>query len=275
MMQTDSAAPDITTDTVVADDGTELGVHRLGSGSPVVVVHGSISTAQSWMPVATLLAADHSVFVLDRRGRGSSGDADEYTLGTEAADIIAVVKRAQQETGAVPALVGHSYGAICALHAVRAGADVASLALYEPPLPVDGPVAGEHLAPYAAAIAASDNDAAIRIAMEHFIRVSSDETEALAATPLWGQFLELAPTWTRELAEIDVSVGVLPEYGALTVRTLLLVGSESPAHLVGATAYLESALPESTKHVLSGQAHFANLGDPGAVATAIHSFVNQ
>lgn len=275
MTQTDSTSPDITTATVVADDGTELGIHRLGSGSPVVIVHGSITTAESWMPVAVLLAADHSVFVLDRRGRGRSGDAEEYSLGTEAGDISTVLAWVKQETGAVPALVGHSYGAICALEAIRTGADVASLALYEPPLPVDGLVAGEHLAPYAAAIAASDNDAAIRIAMEHFVRVPSAETEMLAASPLWGQFLELAPTWTRELTAIDDTVSALSEYGAQSVRTLLLVGSESPAHLVGATTYLESALPDSTKYVLEGQSHFANMGDPDSVAGAIHSFVTQ
>lgn len=184
MTQTDSTSPDTITTTVLADDGTELGIHRLGSGSPVVIVHGSISTAQSWIPVAALLAADHSVFVLDRRGRGSSGNAETYSLETEAADIIAVLTEVEQQTGVVPALVGHSYGAICALEAIRAGANVSSVALYEPPLPVDGPIAGKHLAPYAAAIAASDNDAAIRIAMEHFIRAPRAEIEMLATTPL-------------------------------------------------------------------------------------------
>ncbi|WP_259467909.1 alpha/beta fold hydrolase [Rhodococcus sp. SBT000017] len=204
MAQPDSVVADIMTETIMSTDGTPIGVHCLGSGSPVVIVHGSISTAQSWLQVASHLAVDHRVFVLDRRGRGLSGDAPEYTLATEAADIGTVLARVTESTGTVPTLVGHSYGAICALEAARRGSELAALVLYEPPLPVDGPVAGEHLAPYAAAIAAADNDAAIRIAMEHFIRIPAAETEAIAATPLWRQFLALAPTWTRELEQIVV-----------------------------------------------------------------------
>ncbi|MGW6655830.1 alpha/beta fold hydrolase [Rhodococcus sp. NPDC055024] len=273
MAQTDSAATDVRTDTVTSPDGTSLGIHRLGSGSPVVIVHGSVSTAESWLPVASILASTHSVFVLDRRGRGLSGDTEHYSLATEASDIATVLARVAEETGVEPALVGHSYGAICALEAVRRGAQVASLVLYEPPLPVDGPVAGEHLEPYAAAIAASDNDAAMRIAMEHFIRAPSAETEMIAATPLWDEFLALAPTWTRELAEIDRCVSVVPEYGSLAARTLLLVGEQSPARLVGASAHLETALPDVEKVVLEGQSHFANLADPGSVALAVHKFM--
>ncbi|KQU45878.1 hydrolase [Rhodococcus sp. Leaf278] len=275
MSQPDSPLKEITTEMITSADGTSLGVRCLGSGSPVVIVHGSISTAESWMQVASQLAIYHRVFVLDRRGRGRSGDAPKYTLGTEAADIAAVLALAAESTGNVPTLVGHSYGAVCTLEAVRLGSQVASLVLYEPPLPVDGPVAGEHLTPYAAAIAASDNDAAMRIAMEHFIRAPAAETEAIAATPLWGQFLELAPTWTRELEQIDASASVMPEYGESTTRTLLLVGEHSPKHLVGASAYLESRLRDVSKHVLTGQAHFANLVDPGQVASAINTFLDR
>lgn len=275
MAQPDSLVDDITTETVTSADGTPIGVHCLGSGSPVVIVHGSISTAQSWLQVASHLAVDHRVFVVDRRGRGLSGDAPEYTLATEGTDIAGVLARVTESTGTVPALVGHSYGAICALEAARRGSEPAALVLYEPPLPVDGPVAGEHLAPYAAAIAESDNDAAMRIAMEHFIRVPAAETEAIAATPLWAQFLTLAPTWTRELIEIDACVSVVPKYGELQTRTLLLVGENSPAHLVGASDHLESRLRDVSKQVLVGQAHFANLVDPGSVASAIDTFIGH
>ncbi|OZF30807.1 alpha/beta hydrolase [Rhodococcus sp. 14-2483-1-1] len=275
MTQPDSPLEEITTEMVTSADGTSLGVRCLGSGSPVVIVHGSISTAESWLQVASQLAVNHRVFVLDRRGRGLSGDAPEYTLGTEAADIAAVLALAVESTGGIPTLVGHSYGAICTLEAVRQGSQVASLVLYEPPLPVDGPVAGQYLAPYAAAIAASDNDAAMRIAMEHFIRAPAAETEAIAATPLWGSFLSLAPTWTRELEQIDACVSVMSEYGESTTRTLLLVGEHSPKHLVGASAYLASKLPDVTKQVLASQSHFANLVDPGSVAAAIDAFSDR
>ncbi|MFI5433632.1 alpha/beta fold hydrolase [Rhodococcus baikonurensis] len=275
MTHIDPHLPAIRTETISSIDGTPLGIRHLGSGSPIVLVHGSVSTGESWIPVASFLAADHSVFVLDRRGRGLSGDAHDYTVSTEAADIAAVVARASEETGAPPTLLGHSYGAICTLEAVRVGLDVAALVLYEPPLPVDGPVAGNYLAPYAAAVAASDYDAAMRIALEHFVRLSRAEIEMMVATPMWGEFLHLAPSWTRELAETDRSVTHLSEYGSLAVRSLLLVGEYSPAHLVGASAFLESKLPNATRQVLEGQGHSANVMTPSLIADAIHSFMVQ
>ncbi|WP_051027062.1 alpha/beta fold hydrolase [Nocardia higoensis] len=271
------AAPSspVANDTVVSADGVRVGFHLAGAGTPIVIVHGSISTGEAWLPVAGQLAADHSVYVLDRRGRGLSGDSGTYTLGTEATDITALLDRAADDTGAAPVLVGHSFGAICCLEAVRLGADIASLVLYEPPLPVDAPVAGEQLAEYAEAVAAGDHDAAMRIAAKHFLRISDEETDMLAASPMWDRYLALVPTWTRELAEIDASVAVLPQYGALPVRTHLLVGERSPAHLTGATAYLEATLPEVTTTVLRGQSHFAHSLDPAGVANAIRAFIAE
>ncbi|NMO00417.1 alpha/beta hydrolase [Gordonia sp. TBRC 11910] len=268
------AVPEPTTATVESADGTSIGYLKLGSGAPIVLVHGSISTAETWLAVAAELAADHAVYVFDRRGRGRSGDADAYTLTTETEDINAVLAVAAEQTGATPALLGHSYGAICVLEAVRTGADVASVVLYEPPLPVDGPTAGVHLRDYADAVDAGDYDRAMRVAAQHFLRISQDETDGLAATPLWPQFLALTPTWTRELAAIDATDSLIGEYAALPDRTLLLVGGESPSHLVGASTYLKNNLPNATEVVFEGHGHFANLMDPAGVAESIRTFVD-
>lgn len=273
MTEPTTPAPEIVTATVKSSDGTTIAYRHLGAGDPIVIVSGSLTTSEAWLPVAAHLAGRYSVYVLDRRGRGLSGDAESYTLATEAADIAAVVDRAVRDTGATPVLVGHSFGAICCLEAVRLGTEVASLVLYEPPLPVEGPVAGKYLDDYAALVAASDNDRAMRLAAKHFLRVSEAETEALAATPLWDQFLALAPTWTRELAAIDASVTKLPEYSALPVRTLLLAGEISPSHLLGATTHLDSTLPDATLVILPGQSHSANTVDPAGVARVLAGFI--
>ncbi|MFT4043445.1 MAG: alpha/beta hydrolase [Gordonia sp. (in: high G+C Gram-positive bacteria)] len=263
-----------TVETTTSADGTVLGYHRFGAGDPIVLVHGAISTADAWLPVAQALAADHTVYAHDRRGRGASGDAERYDLGTEADDIEAILAVARADTGAEPALLGHSYGAIATLEAARRGAAISSLVLYEPPLPVDGPTAGVHLVDYAAAVEADDRDGAMRIATKHFLRLSEEETEELAATPLWAQFRELVPTWTRELAAIDASAPQIPEYATLAVRTLLLTGSESPSNLHRAIERLESTLPNVTRVDLVGHGHFANLLDPVGVAAHIHSFLS-
>lgn len=72
----------ITNRTIESADGTAIGYRKLGSGSPIVLVHGSISTGEQWLPVAGHLANSHTVYIMDRRGRGLSGDAEGYSLST-------------------------------------------------------------------------------------------------------------------------------------------------------------------------------------------------
>lgn len=261
----------ITSHTVESVDGTSIGYRKLGSGSPVVLVHGSISSGEQWLAVAEQLAEGHTVYVMDRRGRGLSADAEEYSLGTESDDIKTILAVA----GGRATLLGHSYGAICALEAVRTGASVSSLVLYEPPLPIDSPTAGAALADYAVAVDAGDCDKAMRIAAEHFLRISPEETAGLAGSPLWAGMVELSPTWTRELREIDKTDILVQEYAGIDVPTLLLVGEASPTHLVGASLYLQQRIPNVSETTFPGQNHFAHVMDPGRVAEAIESFLQR
>jgi pimeloyl-ACP methyl ester carboxylesterase len=250
-------------------DGTSIGYRKLGSGTPVVLVHGSISTGEDWVSVAQQLADNHTVFVMDRRGRGLSGDHAHYALGNESDDIKAVL--AVAGTGA--ALLGHSYAAICVLEAIRTGAEVSSVVLYEPPLPIEGPTAGPALKKYAAAIESGLGDAAMRIAAEHFLRFSQEETEAVAASPLWPRMVALSPTWTRELAEIDKTNMLIDDYASASIPVLLLSGEESPSHVVRASEYLGRHLPNSKTTVLAGQGHLAHIADPVGVGRAILDFL--
>ncbi|QCO98173.1 alpha/beta hydrolase [Arthrobacter sp. 24S4-2] len=261
----------ISNQTVESVDGTLIGFRKLGSGSPIVLVHGSISTGEQWLAVAEQLADANTVYIMDRRGRGLSADAEKYSLRNEADDIKAVLDL----SGEGSALLGHSYGAICALEAVRTGASVSSLVLYEPPLPVDAPTAGAALQEYAAAVDEGNGDKAMRIAATNFLRISPDETEALAASPLWPGMVELSPTWTRELSEIDLTDVLIQQYVEIDAPTLLLVGEASPAHLVGASRHLGQRMTNVTEHLVPGQNHFAHVMDPAGTADAIKAFLHQ
>ena len=57
------------------------------------------------------LEARFTVLAIDRRGRGQSGDADDYAIEREYEDVAAVVESAGDEVN----VLGHSYGGICAL----------------------------------------------------------------------------------------------------------------------------------------------------------------
>lgn len=111
------------------------------------------------------------------------------------------------------------------------------------------------------------------IAADHFLRIQPEETAMVRASPLWPGMLQLAPTWTRELREIDLTEDRLEEYAAVDVPTLLIAGSGSPAHLVGANHWLAERLPDAESVEMPGQGHLANLLAPDLVADLIRGFL--
>src|SRR5262245_55790742 len=102
---------------ITAPDGTTISTTDTGTGPPVVLVGGSTYDAASMAGVAALLSDSHRCVAVDRRGRGGSGDGGSYSIEREYEDIAAVVEAA----GTGVTLFGHSYGALCAVGAVRRG----------------------------------------------------------------------------------------------------------------------------------------------------------
>lgn len=99
--------------TVRSRDGTRIAATVGGKGPPSVLVHGTTGWDFSWALVRPYLEACLTVYAVQRRGRGRSGDASEYSLECEAEDIAAMVESIGQPVG----LVVHSFGADCCLEA--------------------------------------------------------------------------------------------------------------------------------------------------------------
>ena len=117
--------------TVRSADGTRIALTSYGDGAPLVVVPGALCDHTAWMSCALPMARGRSVHVIDRRGRGASGDARSYAPDREVDDVLAVLAT----LGPEPDLLGHSSGAILALQAAeRAPVELRRLVLYEPPL---------------------------------------------------------------------------------------------------------------------------------------------
>jgi pimeloyl-ACP methyl ester carboxylesterase len=107
----------------------------LGSGPPLVLVHGISGNMMTWYWIAGRLSQRHRVILFDLRGHGLSATAPTgYDVQTLADDLEAVVTTFTDEP---IALAGHSYGAMIALSfALRDHVRVRKLALVEAPYPV-------------------------------------------------------------------------------------------------------------------------------------------
>jgi pimeloyl-ACP methyl ester carboxylesterase len=98
--------------TVAIGDGLELNVVDIGSGSPIVLVHGLPSCASDWATLPQKLAAlGHRVIAYDRMGFGYSGrppaTPDHYTFASNARDLAKLLDALAIERAT---LVGWSYG---------------------------------------------------------------------------------------------------------------------------------------------------------------------
>ena len=105
-----------------------LHVERWGSGTPVVLVHGSLATgAEEWEAQRPLADMGFRLIVLDRRGYGQSPAADGEDFLVDADDIAELM-------GDGAHLVGHSYGGLGVMFAAaRRPEATKSLTLLEAP----------------------------------------------------------------------------------------------------------------------------------------------
>ncbi|MDQ4000368.1 MAG: alpha/beta hydrolase, partial [Actinomycetota bacterium] len=115
--------------------GTSIAYWRSGEGPPLVLVHGTAADHSRWTPVLPAFEQHFTGCAVDRRGRGGSGDSGDYAIEREFEDIAAVVD-SLEEPGF---LLGHSYGALCALEAALLTRKVVRKAvLYDPVMDVTG-----------------------------------------------------------------------------------------------------------------------------------------
>jgi non-heme chloroperoxidase len=115
-------------------NGSALEYTESGSGTPLVLVHGSINDHRAWGAQVAALSTRYRVISYSRRYHHPNpwmGDGSDYAVSLHAEDLIALVR----ELEIAPAhLVGSSYGAYTALTAGLHHPDlVRTLVLGEPP----------------------------------------------------------------------------------------------------------------------------------------------
>lgn len=256
---------------ITSVDGTVLSCWEEGRGPPLLLVHGTTADHSRWESITPQLAEQFTVYAMDRRGRGGSGDGPEYQLAREAEDVSAVA----EAIGGPVKVLGHSYGAVCGLEAALLTDRIKELVLYEPPIPTGVPMYPPGVPDRMEALIAEGRwEAALEVFFKEVVRMPEDEFTHYRQLPMWERRVQLAPTIPRELAidrtyEFDAA-----KFADLHIPVLLMLGGDSPEMFQRATDSVLEAIPHATVSVLPGQQHIAMDTDPGLFIEEVVGFLS-
>ncbi|MEH1165277.1 alpha/beta hydrolase [Micromonospora sp. CPCC 205539] len=263
---------------VRSSDGTRLVVRRVGSGDPVVLVHGSGGGLHSWATVADQLAQDYELWLPARRGYGPSDVPPGIKSFTdEVADLLAVIEAARESSGQPVHLVGASYGATLSLHTAAADPrDLRSLAIFEAPLFAAGAETVPMLDRYRAAFERGDAPA-MAAALNEVTRVPAEIVAAFAAaagdrTPDPVEAQRSALGWLHDLEALAEDSTDIARWASITVPTLLMQGADTWEPMPTTMNALAATIPQARRIIWPGQSHFATMTAPTLVAETLRQF---
>ena len=254
---TAAVAARYTLDTVTSKDGTVINYRQLGHGPGVVLLHGSMESAQSHMGLAQALADSFTVYLPERRGHMQDVKRSTYSMEREVEDLDALLRKTDTHN-----VFGVSSGGLIALQAALELPAIEKVAVYEPALIVNQSLTTDFLARYDREIAEGKIAAALITGMlggklgpaffsllPRFLMESmtSNMLKKEDATAQPGDFTmrRFAPTLHYDFALAAEMAEKADTFKALRSEVLLMSGSKSPAWLKLAIHTLEKVLPNN------------------------------
>jgi pimeloyl-ACP methyl ester carboxylesterase len=259
---------------VQSADGTPIAYEIRGQGPPLVMVHGSSLDHTRWGSSIHRLAEHFTLFLMDRRGRGASGDGPVYSIEREFEDVAAVV----ESVGRPVFLLGHSYGAVCSLEASRLTAAIDKLVVYEPPLPMGdpGPLFGGRIPErLEELLQKGERDTLVELFLRAVVGCTSAEVQSLRKSSTWNVRLQAAHTLPREVRMAETYRFDPARFSKVRVPTMLLLGSLSPTYMHDSTMAAAAALQNSRVEMLPGQGHAAMTTAPDMFLRKVVMFLEN
>lgn len=250
----------------------EWGTH----GSPVVLVHGFVESADTWAPTARMLAADHRVYAIDLDGFGYTQRVAPYStshLTAQLLDFIAAMHLTR------PVLVGHSSGAaVVAAAALQAPAQVGGVMF----LDGDGlPLSGANhppsfINPYRTTLLrlVLHSDTAIRLI---YGITCGPQCPALdpAGVQQWRRPFQVAGAEPTIWQVVATGIPALSTTQLARLATLpgvpkaVVFGADDPEYTPGAAARTAALIGAPAPTLIPSARHLTPVSSPAAVCAAI------
>ena len=245
--------------TFTSADGTEIAYDVRGSGAPLILVDGAFCGRNMGpMPkLAPLLAPHFTVYNYDRRGRGDSGDAPNYSVDREYEDLAGLIAIAGGSAG----LYGTSSGAGLALFATARGLPVTRLAIFEPPftdVPGGKPMPAGYQADLEALAAAGRRADLIRYFLVRMIGMPSLMMPIMRFNPGWKAMLHNALSLPHDAAIMQGYGFPFEAARAIRVPTIVMAGDKTFKQLREPVRLARETIPGARFASLPGQSHDAS-----------------
>jgi pimeloyl-ACP methyl ester carboxylesterase len=266
--------------TAISADGTPIRCAVDGSGPALVMIHGTGDTYKGFRRLKEHLAPHFTLYMMDRRGRGISGDGDDakYELAREFEDVATVIDTLAKDRGGPVNVFAHSFGAMCALEGALLAHNLRRMVCYEPSLnrTAADPKRDATIDEMRRLIAAGDRDATVAAHLRGIINTSEETIAKQRAIPdAWAARMAMAHTMPRELTALKSHIFEPERYSPIAVPVRFLLGEKSVGRGPENAQRLVAAIPGAELVMLEGQGHFGYLTAPDLVAAKIVEFLAE
>lgn len=237
----------------VQNQGANLYYAITGNGSAVLLLHGSLGSADDWGYQISALAAYHTVIVMDSRGQGrSTRDARPFSYGLMADDVVALLDALKIDKVDV---VGWSDGANIGLDlAMRHSGRIGKLFAFGANTRVSGMSGDPEKQPIFPLVMA-------RMAAD-YARLSPTpkafDTVAEEMSRMWAT----EPDWTDE------------QLGTIKSPVWIVDGDHEEFIKREHTEHIASAIPGAGLMILPNVSHFAPMQAPALFNAAVLQFLD-
>lgn len=261
------------TEFATSADGTRIAFDRTGSGPVLLHVDGAMCSRE-FGPVRDVgkeFGDRYTVVAYDRRGRGESGDTDEYAPEREFEDLASVIDAIDEDV----LVLGQSSGAALAYRAAAAGVPMTALVGYEAPwvgrrTGKDG-APKDHLGTLDAMIANGQYGKAVGYFLVDMVGSPAFLPIMMRLMPgPWRSMKAAAPTLRYDARVMGGDFEVpADELARIRVPTLALCGSKAAPEMAAAQERIAQLVPGARHAVLDGQMHTVS---PAALRHAVVPF---
>jgi pimeloyl-ACP methyl ester carboxylesterase len=251
-----------------------------GSGTPVVMLHSSMSSKEQWLKLSSRLNQDYHTIAIDLYGYGGCGypqNPSSFTLADEALRIDGIVTKLIGKKRFH--LVGHSYGGAIALRFAYANSErLISLSLYEPVafhLLANEDPALAIISKIADDISAYTRQSKYSLATEIFVDFWSGKGTYSSLNESKRAFLDdFIQKVTLDFQALINEPLTTKEYQQLPIPICLIKGLQSPLPTRQIAVNLEAALSQMETHQVDG-GHMAPISHADIVNGIWETFIHS